>query len=105
MGISVLPKTSLGDKSVRGAAAFLLLFVLFQTFAASIRRNPVPNPSQPSLAFLTVVVLSYALGIFSFVTGLISIINRRERSILVFSVVVAGFLASFFLLGKILFEH
>jgi hypothetical protein len=50
--ISILPKSSLGRLSVGLVAAFILLNVLDQTFAASVRRNPVPNPGPPSPVIL-----------------------------------------------------
>jgi divalent metal cation (Fe/Co/Zn/Cd) transporter len=103
--ISILPKTSLGRWSVGLAAAFILLFVLLQTFYASVRRNPVPNPVPPSPVILIGVVARYISGIASFVTGLISMIKSKERSILVFSVVIVGFLALIWLLGEVLFPH
>ena len=103
--ISILPKSSLGRWSVGLAAAFILLFVLFQTFAASVRRNPVSNPGPPSPVILMAVVADYISGIAAFVTGLISIIKSKERSILVFLVVVVGVLALLFLLGEVIFPH
>ena len=105
MRISILPKTLLGRWSVGLAIAFFLLFVLFQTFAPFVPRNPVPNPGPPSPVILMVVVADYISGISAFVTGLISIIKSRERSILVFLVVVVGVLALLFLLGEVIFPH
>ena len=105
MRISIRPKSPLGRWSVGLAAAFVLLFVLFQTFAASVRRNPVTNPNPPSPVILMAVIAAYVSGMVSFVTGLISIIKSKERSILVSSLVVVGFLSLFFLLGEVLFPH
>jgi hypothetical protein len=51
------------------------------------------------------VVADYISGIAAFVTGLISIIKSKERSILVFLVVVVGVLALLFLLGEVIFPH
>jgi len=103
--ISILPKSSLGRWSVGLAGAFILLFVIFQTFAAFVRRNPVPNPGPPSPVIFMAVVADYISGVAAFVTGLISIIKSKERSILVFLVVVIGFLALLFLLGEVIFPH
>ena len=96
MRISILPKSSLGRWSVGLAAAFILLFILFQlfqTFVASVRRNPVSNPGPPSPVILMAVVADYISGIAAFVTGLISIIKSKERSILIF------------LLGEVIFPN
>ena len=105
MRISILPKSPLGWWSVGLAAAFFLLFVLFQTFAASVRSNPVPNPGPPSPVILVGVVADYTSGIASFVTGLISIIKSKERAILVFSLVAVGLFALIWLLGEVLYPN
>ena len=105
MQITILPKSSLGRWSVGLAAAFILLFVLLQTFYAYVHRNPVPNPAPPSPVILMGVVADYISGIGSFVTGLISIIKSKERSILVFLVVAVCFFALIWLLGEVLIPH
>jgi len=103
--ITVLPKTSLGRWSVGLAAAFILLFVLFQTFAASVRCYPVPNPGLPSPVIVMAVVADYISGIAAFVIGLISIIKSKERSILVYLAIFIGFDILVFCLGEVLVPH
>ena len=103
--ISILPKSLLGRWSVGLAAAFILLRVLFQTFFAGGGRNPGPNPSPPSPVILITVVAGYVSGVVAFITGLISIIKSKERSILVFLVVAVGLFALIWLLGEVLFRH
>ncbi len=103
--MQILPKTSLGKWSIGLTIAFFLLFVLHQTFAATVRRNPLPNPDSPSPVILMVVVTDYVSGIISFLTGLISIIRNKERAFLVFLVVIAGFLALLFLIGEFLWAR
>ena len=103
--MQILPKTSLGKWSIGLTIAFFLLFVLHQTFAATVRRNPLPNPGSPSPVILMVVVTDYVSGIISFLTGLISIIRNKERAFLVFLVVIAGFLALLFLIGEFLWAR
>ena len=105
MRISILPKTTLGRWSVVLAAAFVLLFVLLQIFYTSVHRNPVTNPGSPSPFILIGVVAEYISGIASFVTGLISLIKRNERAVLVFLVVILGLFALLFLLGELLLER
>ena len=105
MRISVLPKTTLGRWSVVSAAAFVLLFVLLQIFYTSVHRNPVTNPGSPSPFILIGVVAEYISGIASFVTGLISLIKRKEQAILIFLVVILGSFALLFLLGELLLER
>jgi len=102
MRIGILPKSSLGRWSVGLAVAFFLLFVLHQTFAASVRRNPLLNPGSPSPVILMVVVTDYLSGIVAFLIGLISIIRNKERAFPVFLVVIVGFLVLLFLTGEFL---
>ena len=86
MRISILPKTSLGRWSV-GLAAACFLPPLVQ-WLAGLESHSVVDP----VALIVTVALGI-LGIGSFVTGLISIIKRKERSILVFlAVIVALFI-------------
>ena len=86
MRISILPKTSLGRWSV-GLVVPCILWPIIHS-QAGIEILSVLDP----VALLTTVCLGI-LGIGSLVTGLISIIKRKERSILVFlAVIVALFI-------------
>ena len=105
MRINILPKTPLGRWSVGLTAAFILLDVLRQIFYAYLHRDPIPNPPPPSPFVFMAVGVHHISGIAAFVTGLISIIKSKERSILVFLVVAVGFLALLFLLGEVIFPH
>ena len=86
MRISILPKTSLGRWSVGLAAAFILLFVLVLVLAyLGVSAAELVDFSSVGLIIAAAFGIS---GIGSFVTGLISIIKSKERSILVFVAVV-----------------
>ncbi len=80
MHISVLPKTSLGRWSVGFALAFILFFVFAEVLTGFNLFGPGFNP------VLTVILAIVLVGISgaAFVTGLISMIKNRERSVLVF---------------------
>jgi hypothetical protein len=86
--ISILPKASLGRWSVGLAAAFILFFVLSQVIL-----GPGPAYNMPLAYTLTIVVAG--IGVAAFVTGLISIIKSKERSILVFLTTAIGFYSLF----------
>jgi len=101
MNISVLPKTSWGRWSVGLAGAFVLLYVFLQTFYAYIHRNPVPNPGPPSPFIPIGVIAEYISGIGAVITGLISIIKSKERSILVFLVVAVGCFALIWIFAEL----
>ena len=81
--ISILPKTSLGWWSVGLVVAWILFFVLSQVIL-----GPGPNYNMALAYTLTIVVAG--IGVAAFVTGLISIIKSKERSILVVLIVVGG---------------
>ena len=97
MRISILPKSSLGRWSVGLAAAIILLFVLLFVLA-------VLSGLEVGLVPLVDLILDDAFGtsgIGALVTGLISLIKSKERSILVSLVVVAGLFALIVLLDYI----
>jgi hypothetical protein len=54
---------------------------------------------------MVALIIGLASGIAAFVTGLISIIKSRERSILVFLAVIVGLLVLIFCLGEVIFPH
>ncbi len=78
--ISVLPKTSLGRWSVGLAIAFILFFVLTEVLTGF---EPFGPGFNPVLAAVLTIVLAGISGA-AFVTGLISMIKNKERSVLVF---------------------
>jgi len=98
--ISILPKSSLGRWSVVLAAAFILLTILFAVLTGLGGVGPGP------VAFIVIATVVFGIsGIAAFITGLISMIKSKERSILVFLAALVGFNALFFFLGEFLFPH
>jgi hypothetical protein len=83
MRISILPKSLLGWWSVGLVVASILFFVLFQVIL-----GPGPDYNMPLAYTLTIVLAGIAVA--AFVIGLISIIKRGERSILVFVAMAIG---------------
>jgi uncharacterized membrane protein HdeD (DUF308 family) len=51
------------------------------------------------------MLLAGTSGVFAFLTGLISVIRNRERSILVFLAMLIGLFVLLFGLGEIIFPH
>ena len=88
MRISVLPKTSLGWWSVGLCVASILFFALFVVIL-----GPGPDYNMP-LAYTLTVVLT-GISVAAFVIGLLSIMKRKERSILVFVATVFGLYSLF----------
>ncbi len=83
MRITILPKTPLGWWSVGLVVANILFFVLSEVIL-----GPGPNYNMALAYALTTIAVGIALAIF--VTGLISIIKSKERSILVFVAMAIG---------------
>ncbi len=99
MRIIMLPKTSLGWWSVGLAATFILSFV----FVLVLSSKSV-YAGESGRFWLVALIAIFAFGISalgSFVTGLISILKNKERSVLVFAVVV---LLGLFILIALIFE-
>jgi hypothetical protein len=89
--ITILPKTPLGRWSVGLAIAFILFYVLAEVLYGFEVLGPGLNPALGNA--LAIVVAG--IGVAAFVTGLISIIKSKERSILVFLTTAIGFYSLF----------
>ncbi|MDD5289537.1 MAG: hypothetical protein PHY28_10560 [Dehalococcoidales bacterium] len=101
MQIRILPKTALGWWSI-GLAVLSLLF-MSPVFGVS-RLGGVAH--QVGISPGQIKGIAFAVsGIAAFVTGLISVIRSKERSILVFLAILAGLFAFGFVLGEFLFPH
>jgi len=77
MGISVLPKTTLGKWSVGLAIAFILSFLLAEVLYGH-------NPDSNQVPDVVLAIIFVGIGGAAFITGLISVIKHKERSILTF---------------------
>ena len=82
--INVLPKTSLGIWSVGLTIAFILLFFLIGVLTGSD-----PFGFNPILAVVFRIIFA-GVPVAILVTGLISMIKRKERSIVVLVSMVIG---------------
>ncbi len=98
MQIRVLPKTLLGRWSVGLGVAFILLQLLSGILTGLGGVGPGPIGPMIGVAF-------GVSGIAALVTGLISVIRSKERSILVVLAMLVGLFCVFFFLGEFLFPH
>lgn len=98
-----MPKTPLGQWSVRFMVVFFLSFVLLQRLAASGQRGGATFGSNPVLAIPA--FLAGVSGVLAFLTGMNSIIRNRERSAPVFLATAIGLCVVLFLLGELLVPH
>ncbi|MDD5037919.1 MAG: hypothetical protein PHN78_01180 [Dehalococcoidales bacterium] len=101
MRISILPKRALGWWSV-GLAILSLIFM--SPIFGVLRLVPIARQISLSPGQLKGIAFAIAGGA-AFVTGLISIIRSKERSILVLLAMLIGLMAVAFVLGEILFPH
>ena len=102
MRISILPKTSLGRWSVGLAAACIMLLVLLVVLVGRLGLGVVEPGS------IGAFILGFAFGISgiaALVTGLVSIIKTRERSILAFLAVAVTVLLTLFSLWMFIGEE
>jgi len=104
MRITILPKTSLARWSVWLAVAWILFFVLFMVaaesgFAKDSGLGRVLDTyilgSKCQVIDIAGLIPTTGMSAASFVTGLISMIKSKERSILVFLVMIVGLLILF----------
>jgi hypothetical protein len=96
MRITILPKTSLGRWSVSLAAGFILVVVL--TILLGPKTCNVLEFGGGSIELRIMFVALCISGIGTLVTGLISIIKSKERSILAFLALVVGFFTFVFII-------
>lgn len=83
MRITILPKIVLGWWPIGLVVFSILFFVLSQVIL-----GPGPDYNMPLAYALTIVLTGTAVA--AFVTGLISIIKGKDRSILVFVAMAIG---------------
>jgi len=93
----------LGKWSVRLIVAFAVFLASFGILVASGQRGGDTFFSNPILTIPG--LLAATSGIAAFITGLISIVRRKERSISVYLAVTLGLIVLVFVLGEIIFPH
>ncbi len=103
MQVHFKPRTRLGKWSAWLIVAFAALLGAFQALVASGQRGGDTFFSNILLAIP--MILAATSGIGAFITGLISIVRRKERSIAVFLAVTFGLVVLVFWLRLITFPH
>jgi hypothetical protein len=90
--------------------AMPLLFAIGTSFADSLYASapagdtiPADIAARPALA-LTMLAGMLA-GILAFITGLLGIVRKRERALLVYISSLIGALLILFLIGEVFFPH
>ncbi len=101
--VYLLPKTRLGKLSIGLIIAFFLLLITSMLIVASGQEGgeTIFDNLWISIPMISGVICAIA----SFITGIISIIRKKERAILVFISTAIGLLVLWFVIGEILVPH
>ena len=105
-----MPKSTSGRWSVGLIVAMVVLLVVGMSLPNTLYKS-VPAGgtilkdigARPGLALS--MLAGFGAGIAAFITGLISIIRRKERSLLVYLSTLVGAGLIIFLLAEIMFPH
>lgn len=103
MKVSILPRTMLGKWSIGLIGGLFLFFALLRVLVAFGQRGGETFFSNLALAIPG--LLAGTCGIAAFFTGIIGIIFRKERAVLVFLAVIIGLFVLVFCLGEVLSPH
>lgn len=107
---NIFPQTMPGKWSVGLSIAMPLLFITGTSFTHALYPS-VPAgdtiladiAARPALALT--MLAGMASGVASFITGLLAIVTRKERAVLLYISTVIGALLILFLVGEILAPH
>lgn len=99
----ILPQTSLGKWSVRAILLFFLFMAVFYLLVHSGQRGGDTFFSNPTLTIP--ILLAAFSAITALITGVISTIKEKEKSILVFLAILLGLFVAIFILGEIITPH
>ena len=103
MRVHFRPRTKLGKRSVWLLVALAVFMGVFRINVLLGQRGGDTFFSNPSLAIP--ILLAGISGIAAFITGLISIIKEKERSISVFLAVAVGLIVLIVVLANIISPH
>ena len=98
-----MPHSKIGKWSVGFFGAFIFFLMLFYIIVATGQRGGETFFSN--LALTIPMLLAGTCSVAGFVTGLIAIIKKRERSGLTYVAVVIGALVILWIAAEVLFPH
>jgi len=101
-----VPISKLGKCSAWLLCAFFMFLILFN-LTMRINASYLLMDEQPAIRFIHFIPLAGAgaCGIGAFITGLISLILFKERSILVMLATLVGAFVLYFMIGEIIVLH
>lgn len=98
-----IPKTNLGRWSLRLIMAFFLFLIFAMLIVASGQEGG--DTIFDNLLISIPMIFAGISAIGSFITGIISIIKKKERAIVVFASTLIGLLILWFVIGELAFPH
>jgi hypothetical protein len=98
-----LPETVLGKWSAGLLGGFVIFIALFFGMVAAGQRGGDTFFSNLSLAIPALLAAISAIA--AFLTGIIGIVLRKERALLVFLATAVGLFVTIFVLGEIIAPH
>ena len=106
----VIPRKALGFWSVGLIIVMPILFVIGSSFSDSIYESVPAGKTiladigaRPILALT--MLTGMATGVSAFITGLISILKHKERTVLVYLSTILGGLFILYLIAELAFPH
>lgn len=103
MRVQFKPQTELGKRSAWLLVALAVFMGVFRINVLLGHRGGDTFFSNPSLAIP--ILLAGISGIAAFITGLISIVRKKERSIAVYLAVAVGLIVLIVALAQIISSH
>jgi len=101
--VNFKPQTKLGKRSAWLLVAVVIFLASFRIIVITGQRGGDTFLGNPFLA--VPILLAGISGIAAFITGLISIIRRKERSISVYLAVAVGLIVLIVALAQIIYPH
>ena len=106
----IMPISILGKWSVGLIITMPLFFIIGTSFTNSLYKSVPAGDTiladitkRPALALT--MLAGMVAGITAFITGLLAIIRKKEKAILVYLSSLIGTLLILFLIGEVLFPH
>ena len=103
MKITFTPKTHLGKWTVGLIIAFFIFLAVFFMFMNLGERGEATFCSNLKLCLP--MVTAALCGVLSFFTGIVSVIKKKERSVLVYLSTLLGGFILFWVSAEIMFPH
>ena len=103
MNLMILPKTRLGKLSTGFIVTFLVLLATFFILVATGQRGG--DTFFSNLALSIPMLIAGISGILAFFTGIVGIIFKKDRSLLVIFATIIGLFVLFFAAGELVYPH